>query len=466
MVSRVVVGAQWGDEGKGKVLDILSEDASVMAKFNGGNNAGANLENGGIHLITKSIPPGIFRNCELYIGSNCVIPHTLRDEIAEIEVAGLNVRERLNVAAKAPVVQPHHLLEDGINGGKIGTTGKGIGPAYAGVANRMLGDHLMNIQLAEYLAAPNKMFEVARANLFNVFGKYNLFGSDTERKFTEILGEFHEGIMSLEGVLCNNPFYLHEFAEDGKEILMVGSNGLDLDPIQGTTPHTTSSRTLPAAPYLGDLPLKYHAEIIGVAKAILTRVGHGPMIGEFAPDRQEEYTMKDGGYAHLREWEQANYNVETLLKSEDEHDISKAVRMLTNQYGARTKRPRRVAPLNTHRLGELCRQNGIDKIALNMVDAWHIYSHTNLEGIPIVTGCKIGNETQKWTPNTNEGRYAAVGTREYLPHIPDVSHCRLQSELPGVVIDNLSRVQSEIGVPISYIGVNPTNEGLIEVDLP
>jgi adenylosuccinate synthase len=465
MPATVVVGVQWGDEAKGKVVDILSESADVMAKFNGGNNAGANLDNGLIQIVTKCIPPGIFGNCDLYIGSNCVVPYTLIDEIQEIEVHGLSVRNRLNVSARATLVQPHHLLEDGINGKGIGSTGKGIGPAYGSQAQRMIGKKLQNVQLGAYLNNPEKMFDVVRTNLHDSMDIYSITNTEHEVKFTNLLDEFHKSIIQLEDVLCDNPFYLHEFAEEGKEILMVGSNGLDLDPVHGTTPHTTSSRTLPGAAYLGDLPVKYHKKIIGVAKAILTRVGHGPMIGEFAPDRQESYTMEDGGHTHKRDWEEANYNLQDLLKSGDEHDLSIAIRLMTNQYGARTKRPRRIAPLNTQRLGEVCRINGIDEVVLNMVDAWHLYSKTTLPGIPIVTGCKIDGIARKWTPTTNEGRYSAEGVREYLPHTPDISYCRIQDDLPGVVIDNLKRVQEEIGVPITYIGINPTNEGLIKVDL-
>ena len=275
--SRVLIGLQYGDEGKARVLDKIIDDADVVARFNGGANAGHTLVVGNKSIALHMIPSGIFHpEIKLYVGSGCVVnPEKTNKEIEEIEDLGISLSRRLYFAANASLVQPHHILLDGILGKGIGTTNNGIGPAYADKALRIEGKRIKNLRVADFFANPTLAYSIVKENIEQAIESYSISGINTAKLATK----FVEETKGLEQYYCPNPLFLENMAMSGKNVFFEGAQSVMLDVVTGTVPYVTSSRTIAAAAYTGgDLSMKYHSQTIGVAKAIMSRVGNGPFI--------------------------------------------------------------------------------------------------------------------------------------------------------------------------------------------
>ena len=288
--SVVVLGAQWGDEGKGKIVDLLTQDIGAVVRFQGGHNAGHTLVIGGKKTVLHLIPSGILRDDALCLIGNGVVLHpgALRKEIAELEGNGVEVRSRLKISPATPLIMPYHIALDQARekaAGKdaIGTTGRGIGPAYEDKVARR------GIRVAD-LHYPNELAEKLRAALVDAV--------DYQQTLDEALafGEYVEPMKAdVAGIL-------HDLRKAGKKVLFEGAQGSLLDIDHGTYPYVTSSNTTVggalAGTGVGADAIDY---VLGIAKAYATRVGGGPFptelddaVGQGIRDRGQEYGATTG----------------------------------------------------------------------------------------------------------------------------------------------------------------------------
>jgi len=300
--SVVVLGAQWGDEGKGKIVDLLTENIGAVVRFQGGHNAGHTLVIGGKKTVLHLIPSGILRADALcLIGNGVVIsPAALKEEIKQLEKSGVDVRSRLKISPAALLIMPYHIALDQARekaaGGKaIGTTGRGIGPAYEDKVARR-GIRVADLHYPDQLA--DKLKEALDYHNFVLTGYHQLAPIDVQQTLDEALafGEYIEPMKSdVAGVL-------HELRKAGKRVLFEGAQGALLDIDHGTYPYVTSSNTTTggalAGTGVGADAIDY---VLGIAKAYATRVGGGPFptelddaIGQGLRDRGQEYGASTG----------------------------------------------------------------------------------------------------------------------------------------------------------------------------
>ncbi|HSR65392.1 MAG TPA: adenylosuccinate synthase, partial [Xanthomonadaceae bacterium] len=300
--SVVVLGAQWGDEGKGKIVDLLTQDIGAVVRFQGGHNAGHTLVINGKKTVLHLIPSGILRPDALCLIGNGVVlsPAALRKEIAELEASGVEVRSRLKISPATPLIMPYHIAldqarEKAAGGNAIGTTGRGIGPAYEDKVARR-GIRVADLHYPQQLA--DKLRGTMDYHTF-VLAKYlGVDAVDYQKTLDEALafGEYVEPMKSdVAGIL-------HELRRQGRKVLFEGAQGSLLDIDHGTYPYVTSSNTTIggalAGAGVGADAIDY---VLGIAKAYATRVGGGPFptelddaVGQGLRDRGAEYGATTG----------------------------------------------------------------------------------------------------------------------------------------------------------------------------
>lgn len=344
--SIAVLGLQWGDEGKGKVIDFISDQCDAVARFGGGANAGHTIVVEGQKFILKLLPSGVLREGKLcYIGAGVACdPEILQKEIAELESRGIRTKGRIFVDFGAHLVLPIHKISDsyrdaGRGKGAIDTTKRGIGPAYADKASR-LGVRVADLFEEESLATKlSYLIEAHRNNL----------GDQADDP------SIADPVRLAESLLAYKPMFselvsdvgprLMELIENGKKILFEGAQGTLLDLDYGTYPYVTSSHTTTGGIFTGlGIPPSCLGSVIGVFKAYMTRVGHGPFPSEIS-----------GGFA-------------------DE------LRERGGEYGSVTGRPRRVGWLDLANLKRVIALNGIDKLAITKLDV--------LDGLGEISVCE------------------------------------------------------------------------------
>ncbi|MFT4326440.1 MAG: adenylosuccinate synthetase [Candidatus Woesearchaeota archaeon] len=454
----VGVGLQYGDEGKVKIFDKISgiEDIGMFARFNGGSNAGHTLELGGKRIATHAVPGGIAHpHMQLYVGSGCVLnPIKIVSELHDIKDFGFDLEGRLHIAGAVPLVQPSHMLLDGATGGKVGTTGNGIGPAYADVAYRNLGSNLRNIRLIDYVKDHKESRSHVKKNAQQVAKTYGI-----DCPIDELVQEFDAAVSAITPFLEENPLYALNQIESGCNIFFEGANAVLLDVLTGTVPFVTSSRTIAQNAFVGgDVPLRYHKKTVGVAKAIMSRVGNGPFVSEFGGNASEAYCAFDGGLKYGKEVEQRLYNPSKMLESCDPLAMAIGLRMLGNEYGATTKRPRRIGALDLVQLKQSARLNGIDELFLTKVDCLSDFNKTRLEGIPVVTAYKLDGKTIDFMPQTSNELRRSKPVVAYLPHIDQAVE---NGELTPKAKYFVSEVEKYVGIPIKGVGIGPDREDFL-----
>lgn len=459
--SRVLIGLQYGDEGKARVLDKIIGNTDIVARFNGGANAGHTLCVGKTKIALHQIPSGIFyKDMLLYIGSgNVVNPKKVLAEIYDIQSKGIDISRRLFIAGNASLVQPHHIVLDNLYGKSIGTTGNGIGPAYADQAMRAEGATLKNLKVGDYLGDPKRALSCAAENLRQAVETHRLTGIDQPK----LIGDFAQHVENLRPYVCKDPLFLEKLARSGKNVFFEGANSVMLDPVLGVVPFVTSSRTVAVAAYSGgDLPMKYHENTIGVAKAIMSRVGNGPFISEFGAETSEKYCAEGNGSAHVKEVESKMHDPYKLLKSDDLFEVGIALRMLGGEYGATTKRPRRIGMLDLVMLRQNAIMNAVDELYINKFDLLRDFSRTKLPGIPIVTAYELDGKVIDYMPTCESECRRAKPIIEYMSCFDqDISCLRNYESLPAQVKDLVSRIESFVGVPVCGIGVGPERDQFI-----
>jgi adenylosuccinate synthase len=417
MSTVVVIGTQWGDEGKGKITDYLAESAEVVARYQGGNNAGHTIliedKKYKLHLI----PSGIFYSDKLcVIGNGLVVnPAALIEEIQYIHDNGFST-ENLRISDRAHVIMPYHLVLDELEeerkgDNKIGTTKKGIGPAYVDKAARN-GIRIADLMDDEIFEKRTRHMVAEKNLLIELYGGQAL---DVEA----ILTQYRAYADKLRNYVTDTSVALNDAIDGGQKVLFEGAQGVMLDLDNGTYPYVTSSNPTAGGVCIGSGvgPTKIH-QVIGVAKAYTTRVGDGP------------------------------------FPTELNNEIGDWIREKGHEYGTTTGRPRRVGWFDSVVVRHARRVSGITGLSLNSIDVL-----SGLDTVKICTSYKLDGEVIEHYPaNLNTlGRCEAV--YEEMPGwSEDITGARSLDDLPTNARHYLERVSELTGIPIAIFSVGRNRE--------
>lgn len=424
MATTVLIGVQWGDEGKGKIIDVLTENADLVIRFQGGSNAGHTVEIGDQKFVLHLIPSGILRgNSTCVIGNGVVVnPLTLLDEIKGLEARGIDVRSRLKIDSRAHLVFNYHRELDGAREaakgtGMIGTTKRGIGPSYADKANRigLRGcDMLKPERLESKFRAQSKTYNDILATL----GHEAL---DVEAEWQAVKAAAAE----LAPMVTDAVLTVQHAVADGKDVLFEGAQGMWLDIDYGTYPYVTSSNTsVGGACTGGGIAPRQIDEVVGVVKAYTTRVGEGPF--------------------------------PTELDDQAGEDLRKA----GNEFGATTGRPRRCGWFDAVACRYAVMLNGVDTLAVTKLDVLD-----DLDELKICTAYTLDGETITDMPSDSEdlGRVQPVYESHpgWKTRTCDV---RCWDDLPENAKSYLIRLAELIGSRVGIVSTGPARVETFYVD--
>lgn len=418
MSSVVVVGTQWGDEGKGKITDFLSERAEVIARYQGGDNAGHTIQFDGTTYKLHLIPSGIFYQDKISIIGNGVVvnPKSLVKELDYLKDHGIPT-DNLRISDRAHVILPYHILldrlqEEAKGDQKIGTTIKGIGPAYMDKAARV-GIRLADLLDKEVFAERLKINLDEKNKVFTKI--YEVDGID----FDDIFEEYYEYGQLLKQYVTDTSVILNDALDNGHHVLFEGAQGVMLDIDQGTYPFVTSSNPVAGGVAIGTGvgPTKVN-KVVGVCKAYTSRVGDGPF-----PTELFDATG----------------------------DI---IREVGREYGTTTGRPRRVGWFDAVVMRHSKRVSGITNLSLNSIDVL-----TGLPTVKICTAYDLDGETITHYPASLKELSRCKPIYEELPGWQeDVTACKTLEELPENARNYVLRVSELVGVPITTFSVGPDRE--------
>jgi adenylosuccinate synthase len=492
-----VVGLQWGDEAKGKIVDALLDEGEygVNVRYNGGPNAGKTIRVGETDIHLHQLPSGaLHEHVKLAISAGCVVDlPKLWQEIQDVRAAtGKDVRPRLSISPSASVIQPHHILNDLMTMYAIGTTGSGIGPTYRDQAARMEGERRVDIRIGELIDDPAECFlrmgsnlriEIERtiANRSGipelVFEKgLQKMGLDClldgnmaalNRAIETIMDRYKISTGKLQRCLDEDPERVIKLFRQGMSVLLESAQAEGLDIIHGTTPYLTASHLgINAGLDSTGLPREAVKRVIGVAKLITSRVGNGPFPTEWGGERSEQYC---GVKENTREFEAAQFGnnaamLEEMLKSGDPFEEGRAIRYITGEYGVTTKRPRRLGPFDAS-IKRGIERNGVTEISLSKLDCAQLFSQTRGGTFPLASGYRLDGRELDFVPVTEKKLRRVEPVMMELPVFDrDISAARSPEELPPEAMHILRVLQEKIGKRISSVGVGPSREQLIELN--
>ncbi len=415
MSSVVVVGSQWGDEGKGKITDFLSQQAEVVARYQGGNNAGHTIVFNGVKYKLHLIPSGIFFSDKIcVIGNGMVVdPKALVQELAYLHDKDVST-DNLRISNRAHVILPYHLKQDELEeerkgDNKIGTTKKGIGPAYMDKAARV------GIRMADLLDKEEFYIKLKR----NLEEKNNLFEKmydSNSLNIDEIFEQYYEFGQQIKKYVCDTSVVLNDAIDAGKRVLFEGAQGVMLDIDQGTYPFVTSSNPVAGGVTIGSGvgPTKIN-HVVGVCKAYTTRVGEG------------------------------------AFPTELHDEIGNTIREVGREYGTTTGRPRRVGWFDSVVVRHARRVSGITDLSLNSIDVL-----TGLETVKICVAYKYRGETINEFPASLKQLSECEPVYEELPGWnEDITGVKDLNELPINARHYVERVSQLVGIPLSVFSVGP-----------
>ena len=408
----VLLGLQWGDEGKGKVVDVLTPQYDVIARFQGGPNAGHTLEFEGEKYVLRSIPSGIFQGGKVNIIGNGVVlaPDLFMQEVKELEKSGHNLKDRLKISTKAHLIMPTHRLIDAAQEAKkgknkVGTTGKGIGPTYTDKISRTglrVGDILDNFK---------EKYEAHKAAHLDQLKALNY----TDFDITEIEKTWLEGIEFMKNFqFVEGEYAVNNYLKEGKSALCEGAQGTMLDVDFGSYPFVTSSNTICAGACsgLGIGPNKI-GDVFGIMKAYCTRVGSGPFPTELFDEE------------------------------------GKKIRDLGHEYGAVTGRERRCGWIDLVALKYAIMINGVTKLIMMKSDV--------LDTFATIKACVAYNINGKITTELPYDLAKDVEPvyKEIKGWQTDLTQCTSEEQLPQAFLDYITFLEKELETPISIISVGP-----------
>lgn len=415
MSSVVVVGTQWGDEGKGKITDFLSENAEVIARYQGGNNAGHTIKFDGETYKLHLIPSGIFYSDKIcVIGNGMVVdPKALLKELAYLHERGIST-DNLRISNRAHVILPYHLKQDEVEeerkgANKIGTTKKGIGPAYMDKAARigiriadLLDREVFEEKLERNLEEKNRLFE----------RMYETEGFKKE----DIFEDYYEYGQQIKQYVCDTSVVLNDALDEGRRVLFEGAQGVMLDIDQGTYPFVTSSNPVAGGVTIGSGvgPSKIK-HVVGVSKAYTTRVGDGP------------------------------------FPTELNNEIGHQIREVGREYGTTTGRPRRVGWFDSVVVRHARRVSGITDLSLNSIDVL-----TGIETLKICVAYRYNGEIIEEFPASLKVLSECEPVyEEFEGWTEDITGCKSLDELPVNARHYLERLAQLTGIPLSIFSVGP-----------
>ena len=414
----VLLGLQWGDEGKGKVVDVLTPRYDIVARFQGGPNAGHTLEFEGKKYVLRSIPSGIFQHGQTNIIGNGVVldPVLFKEEAESLEKSGVNIKKVLKISKKAHIILPTHRLLDAAyealkGDAKIGTTGKGIGPTYTDKISRdgvRIGDILHNFdeKYAKAKARHVALLKAVTGNMPDI--------SELEQKWFEAI----KYIQEYE--LIDSEHFVNKALNAGKSVLCEGAQGSLLDVDFGSYPFVTSSSTVCAGACtgLGVAPNKI-GDVFGIFKAYCTRVGSGPF--------------------------------PTELFDED----GKKIRNIGHEYGAVTGRERRCGWIDLVALRYTIMLNGVTQLIMMKSDV--------LDTFPTIKACvayKVNGEETKDFPFSVEEGVTPI-YKELPGWQKDMTSIKDEKDFPQEFADYIKFLEGELNVPITIVSVGPDREQTI-----
>ncbi len=414
----VLLGLQWGDEGKGKVVDVLTPKYDVVARFQGGPNAGHTLEFEGQKYVLRSIPSGIFQGNKVNIIGNGVVlaPDLFMDEAKELEKSGHELKNRLHISKKAHLIMPTHRLLDAAyeaakGKNKVGTTGKGIGPTYTDKISRnglRVGDILENFadKYAEHKARHLEMLKALNYTDFDI---------------TEVEKHWMEGVEYMKQFqLVDSEHEVNKLLKEGKSILCEGAQGTMLDVDFGSYPFVTSSNTICAGACTGlGLGPNKIGEVYGIMKAYCTRVGAGPFPTELFDETGDK------------------------------------IRSIGHEYGAVTGRERRCGWIDLVALKYSIMVNGVTKLIMMKSDV--------LDSFDTIKACVAYSQNGQFVDyfpyDINEGIQPIYVEMQGWKQ--NLSKCTTEAELPQAFKDYVNFLEKQLETPIAIISVGPDREQTI-----
>ncbi len=424
MKNTIVVGAQWGDEGKGKLVDVLAEQSDLVVRFNGGGNAGHTVMHAGETYKFHYMPSGMLHDKQCILGTGVVInPKDLLEEIKSFTDSGH--APKLKISARAHVIFPHHQLIDAKEGGKIGTTGRGIGPTYSQKASRI------NLRILDIIADDaSDRIKKSLKDVKEILIMDGIFSESEFKAYCESVSQEYAAYGSeFKDFVTDTEDLVRLASASNMQVLFEGAQGTLLDLNYGTYPFVTSSSTLAAAAFVGGgaipgVPIK----ILGITKAYTTRVGEGPFPTE----------LKGDAATHLRE--------------------------AGHEYGATTGRPRRVGHLDLYALRYAIRISGIQELAMTKIDTLAL-----VNGVKACTGYKINGKEIDYFPADAPTLDMVEPIYTDIPNITDLSkaewatyHGKKKLDLPESIRSYIKFIEDFVEIPITILSHGPErNETIV-----
>jgi adenylosuccinate synthase len=414
----VVLGTFYGDEGKGKIIDYLSTKADYTVRCTGGNNAGHTINVNGKKYAFHLIPSGILnKNTKAIIGNGVVIdPKVLIEEINNLEDEGIST-SNLYISDKAHIIMPYHIkmdeLQEELRNNKIGTTKRGIGPAYCDKFERC------GIRVMDFIS--DRFATIARENIERKNEIFKLYGKETLNA-DKIIAEYIELSKKLKPYVTDTVYMIHKAIEQDKKIVCEGAQATLLDIDFGSYPFVTSSNPSIGGICTGSgIGAKYIGNVYGVLKGYSSRVGEGPYI------------------------------------TEQVNEIGDLIRELGHEYGTTTKRPRRCGWLDAVALKYAVILNGITALAINHVD-----TIGKMDKIKLCVAYKKGNNIDmKFSCDEEYLQDIEPVYEEFEGNFGDISNIKRREDLPENAKKYLNRIEELVGVPIKFIGTGAGRDNMI-----
>ena len=421
MAVDLLLGLQWGDEGKGKIVDVLTSKYNIIARFQGGPNAGHTLVFNGKKHVLHTIPSGIFHENTINLVGNGVVidPVIFKKELDKLDEQGVDYMKSLLISRKAHIILPTHRLLDAASEAskgkaKIGSTLKGIGPTYMDKTGRN-GIRVGDIELSDW----KKRYRTLADKHEAMISFYNV---DIQYDLNELELEFFEAVETLKSLkFIDSEEFIHQAQHNEESILAEGAQGSLLDIDFGTYPFVTSSNTTSGGACTGSgMPPHAIDRVVGVCKAYTTRVGSGPF-----PAQNDEIAE----FFHSRGLE----------------------------FGATTGRPRRCGWLDTVLIRYAVMVNGVTDLAVTILDGLD-----DRKTIKICVGYNINGEIYEFPPAERDHWNDIVPIYQEVPGWQEsTTACRSYDDLPQLAKDYLARIEELTGAPVSYVGVGPDREQTI-----
>lgn len=420
--SVVILGAQWGDEGKGKIVDLLTQDIGAVVRFQGGHNAGHTLVIKGKKTVLHLIPSGILREGALCLIGNGVVlsPAALQKEIAELEGNGVEVRSRVKISPATPLIMPYHIAldqarEKAAGAGAIGTTGRGIGPAYEDKVARR-GVRVADLSYPKELA--DKLRQVMDYHNFVLTQYLHADAVDYQQTLDEALafGEYIEPMKSdVAGIL-------HDLRRDGKRVLFEGAQGALLDIDHGTYPYVTSSNTVTGGALAGaGVGADYIDYVLGIAKAYATRVGGGP------------------------------------FPTELDDAVGEDIRKRGDEFGASTGRPRRCGWMDIVALKRAVLINGISGLCITKLDVLD-----GMDKLKVCIAYQYRGKRTEYAPLDAEGWKECTPVYLEFPGWQESTHGVTDwNKLPPAARAYLRALEELAGCPLAIVSTGPDRDANI-----